>query len=103
MFIVHDHSFKNRVELAPGNCLIELHCTGVCYTNLHVAYADWPLKATTPLIASHEVIGEIVAIGDHTAINPVNTGARGFVLTTNMAARDGTEVRFIRVLCWPDL
>ena len=50
--IVHDHSVKTQAELAPGDCLIKLHCTGACHTDPHAAFADWPLKAKT-LIGGH--------------------------------------------------
>jgi len=74
--IVHDHPVKTQAELAPGECLVKLHCTGVCHTDLHAALADWPLKATTPLIGGHEGVGEVVAVGNHTINSPVNVGDR---------------------------
>ncbi|KAF4564657.1 alcohol dehydrogenase [Pleurotus pulmonarius] len=67
---------KTEAELAPGECLVKLHCTGVCHTDLHAALGDWPLKANTPLIGGHEGVGEIVAIGPNTASSPVKIGDR---------------------------
>lgn len=75
--VVHnDVPVKQQSELAPGECLVKLHCTGVCHTDLHAALGDWPVKAKTPLIGGHEGVGEIVAIGDNTVDSPVKIGDR---------------------------
>ncbi|KAG5638339.1 hypothetical protein H0H81_000582 [Sphagnurus paluster] len=75
--VVHDdHPVKKQSDLAPGECLVKLHCTGVCHTDLHCALDDWPLKANIPLIGGHEGVGEIVAIGAHTSHSPVKVGDR---------------------------
>lgn len=71
-----DHPVKQQSDLAPGECLVKLECTGVCHTDLHAALGDWPLKGTTPLIGGHEGVGEIVAIGAHTESSPVKLGDR---------------------------
>ncbi|KAG6885632.1 hypothetical protein C0993_012050 [Termitomyces sp. T159_Od127] len=64
--VKHDHPVKSQAELAPGECLVKLDCTGVCHSDLHAASGDWPLLPKTPLIGGHEGVGVIVAIGDHT-------------------------------------
>jgi len=74
--VKHDHPVKSREELAPGECLVKLHCTGVCHTDLHAALGDWPLKSKSPLIGGHEGVGKIVAIGNHTSYSPVKVGDR---------------------------
>ncbi len=71
-----DVPVKQLSELEPGQCLVKLHCTGVCHTDLHAALGDWPLKAKTPLIGGHEGVGEIVAIADNTVKSPVKIGDR---------------------------
>ncbi|KAF5379106.1 hypothetical protein D9615_005953 [Tricholomella constricta] len=71
-----DHPVKSQAQLAPGECLVKLHCTSVCHTDLHAAFGDWPLEAETPLIGGHEGVGEIVAIGEHTTESPVKIGDR---------------------------
>ncbi|KAL0960013.1 hypothetical protein HGRIS_011663 [Hohenbuehelia grisea] len=71
-----DHPVKSPEELAPGECLLKMHCTGVCHTDLHAALGDWPLKAKTPLIGGHEGVGEVVAIGANTPNSPVKIGDR---------------------------
>ncbi|KAF7375305.1 PKS-ER domain-containing protein [Mycena sanguinolenta] len=74
--IKHDQPVKSAEELAPGECLIKLACTGVCHTDLHAALGDWPLAAKTPLVGGHEGVGEIVAIGNNTSHSPVKVGDR---------------------------
>ncbi|KAJ7152779.1 chaperonin 10-like protein [Mycena filopes] len=74
--IREDHPVKQQDELAPGECLIKLACTGVCHTDLHAALNDWPLEAKTPLVGGHEGVGEIVAIGNNTSHSPVKVGDR---------------------------
>lgn len=93
--IRHDHPVKSQEELAPGECLIKLACTGVllnyfhfilfssssrisqvCHTDLHAALDDWPLSPKTPLVGGHEGVGEIVAIGNNTSHSPVKVGDR---------------------------
>jgi len=71
-----NHPVTSQQELAPGECLVKLVCTGVCHTDLHAALGDWPLAAKTPLIGGHEGVGEIVAIGSNTPSSPVKVGDR---------------------------
>ncbi|KAG1862037.1 chaperonin 10-like protein [Suillus subalutaceus] len=74
--IKRDHPVKQPSELAPGECLIKLSCTGVCHTDLHASKDDWPLHANTPLVGGHEGVGEVVAIGENTGECPVKIGDR---------------------------
>jgi propanol-preferring alcohol dehydrogenase len=74
--IKQDQHVKQESELAPGECLIKLDCTGVCHTDLHARLNDWPLEPKLPLIGGHEGVGKIVAIGAHTAHSPVKVGDR---------------------------
>ncbi|KAJ7284375.1 chaperonin 10-like protein [Mycena rebaudengoi] len=74
--IKHDFPVTSPQDLAPGECLIKLSCTGVCHTDLHAALGDWPVPAKTPLVGGHEGVGEIVAIGDNTSHSPVKVGDR---------------------------
>ena len=53
--VVDNHPVKQPEELAPGECLVELDCSGVCHTDLHARNNDWPLPAKLPLIGGHEV------------------------------------------------
>ncbi|RPD75485.1 GroES-like protein [Lentinus tigrinus ALCF2SS1-7] len=74
--IVDNHPVKQPEELAPGECLVELDCSGVCHTDLHARNNDWPIPAKLPLIGGHEGVGRIVAIGQHTQNSPVKIGDR---------------------------
>lgn len=71
-----DFPVKQANELAPGECLIKLACTGVCHSDLHAKIGDWPLKANTPLVGGHEGVGEVVAIGANTAGSNISIGDR---------------------------
>lgn len=71
-----DYPVKQADELAPGECLVRLHCTGVCHTDLHAAKGDWPVPPKVPLVGGHEGVGEIVAIGKNTSDSPVKIGDR---------------------------
>jgi len=73
---VQDHPVKSPDDLAPGECLVKMHCSGVCHTDLHALHGDWPIKPMTPLIGGHEGVGEIVAIGKNTINCPVKIGQR---------------------------
>ncbi|OJA11847.1 hypothetical protein AZE42_04070 [Rhizopogon vesiculosus] len=74
--IKRDYPVKQPSELAPGECLVKLFCTGVCHTDLHASNDDWPLHAKVPLVGGHEGVGEVVAIGKNTADCPVKIGDR---------------------------
>ncbi|KAJ6553523.1 chaperonin 10-like protein [Mycena vulgaris] len=74
--IKKEHPVTQQKDLAPGECLIKLACTGVCHTDLHAALGDWPVPSKTPLVGGHEGVGEIVAIGDNTSHSPVKVGDR---------------------------
>lgn len=74
--IKNDYPVKQPEELAPGECLVKLHCTGVCHTDLHVRKNDWPIPSKLPLVGGHEGVGDIVAIGAHTVNSPVKIGER---------------------------
>lgn len=74
--IKRDYPVKQPSELAPGECLVKLFCTGVCHTDLHASNDDWPLNAKVPLVGGHEGVGEVVAIGENTIECPVKIGDR---------------------------
>ena len=76
ILIKDDHPVKQPEELAPGECLIKMHCTGVCHTDLHARIGDWPLPHKLPLVGGHEGVGDIVAIGANTIDSPVKIGDR---------------------------
>ena len=52
-------------EIGINDVLIRVHKTGICGTDLHIESWDpWAAKTISPpLIAGHEFVGEIVAVG----------------------------------------
>lgn len=76
LHIKDDHPVRQPDELAPGECLVKLDCSGACHTDLHAALADWPVPSNIPLIGGHEGVGTIVAIGHNTTQSPVKVGDR---------------------------
>ncbi|KIY45012.1 GroES-like protein [Fistulina hepatica ATCC 64428] len=73
---IKDVPVKPQAQLAPGECLLKMICTGVCHTDLHAALGDWPVPPHSPLIGGHEGVGIVVAIGNNTAGSPVKLGDR---------------------------
>ncbi|KAL0058043.1 alcohol dehydrogenase [Marasmius tenuissimus] len=67
---------KPQSQLAPGECLVKMVCSGACHTDLHAAVGDWPVPPKMPLVGGHEGVGHIVAIGQNTANSPVKVGDR---------------------------
>ncbi|WP_353057925.1 alcohol dehydrogenase AdhP [Propionimicrobium sp. PCR01-08-3] len=57
-----------------GQILIRVHACGVCHTDLHAVNGDWPDKPPLPRIPGHEVIGEIVEVGE--GVDYLNVGER---------------------------
>ena len=47
-----------------GEILVEVVASGVCHTDLHAAYGDWPVKPNPPFIPGHEGVGTIAAVGE---------------------------------------
>ena len=47
--------------LAPFDAEIKVTHCGVCHSDLHIAKGDW--GGTFPMVAGHEVIGEVIAVG----------------------------------------
>jgi S-(hydroxymethyl)glutathione dehydrogenase/alcohol dehydrogenase len=45
----------------PGEVLVELAASGLCFSDLHVLRGDWP--APTPLVLGHEGAGVVRAVG----------------------------------------
>ncbi len=46
-----------------GQILVKTEACGVCHTDLHAAYGDWPVKPILPFIPGHEAIGLVAAVG----------------------------------------
>jgi len=49
----------------PGDLILQVHCCGVCRTDLHIAEGELPARHS-PLIPGHEVVGRVVSRGSGT-------------------------------------
>lgn len=49
-------------QLGPFDCLIGVHATGICYSDIHMIDNDW-MMSRYPLVPGHEVVGEIAEVG----------------------------------------
>lgn len=49
-------------EPGPNQVLIQIHASGLCYTDVHITKGDIPTEF--PRTLGHEPVGEIVAIGE---------------------------------------
>lgn len=47
----------------PGEVLVKVKACGVCYTDLHAADGDWPIRPSLPFIPGHEVAGVVATLG----------------------------------------
>ncbi|KAJ4485344.1 mannitol-1-phosphate dehydrogenase MPDH1 [Lentinula aciculospora] len=74
--IKKDHPVRRPEELAPGECLVKLDCSGACHSDLHAVLGDWPVPPRLPLVGGHEGVGIVVAIGKNTGRSPVKLGDR---------------------------
>lgn len=57
-----------------GEVLIQIECSGVCHTDLHVKDGDWPVKSPLPMTLGHEGVGKVVALGP--GVNRLKIGDR---------------------------
>jgi len=51
------------LPLGPNDVEISIQACGVCHTDLHGVHNDWKMS-TYPLVPGHEIIGQIIAVGD---------------------------------------
>src|ERR1700716_3065958 len=72
----YDHAFDHYLvdlpdpEPAPGEVRLAVRCTGVCGTDVHLHEGEF--GPVYPLTPGHEVIGEVVALGD--GVSTLTTG-----------------------------
>jgi len=50
-----------KPEPAPGEVLVKMHASGICYTDVHETMGHIP--GAFPRILGHEPVGEVVAVG----------------------------------------
>jgi uncharacterized zinc-type alcohol dehydrogenase-like protein len=53
--------------LGPDELEIEVETCGLCHTDIHLKENDWGVS-TFPLVAGHEGVGLVVAVGDHVTL-----------------------------------
>lgn len=54
--------FERRAP-GPRDVLIAIRFCGVCHSDLHTARGEWG-RVSYPLVTGHEIIGDVVAVGD---------------------------------------
>lgn len=59
-------------EPGPGEALVKLEACGVCHSDRHVQFGDWPMDL--PRVLGHEGIGRVVALGP--GEHPIAVGER---------------------------
>jgi len=59
-------------EPGPGEALVKLEACGVCHSDRHVQFGDWPMEL--PRVLGHEGIGRVVALGADA--HPIAVGDR---------------------------
>ena len=58
-------------EPGPGQVLVKMEASGLCHTDIHAAYGDWPVKPSPPFIPGHEGIGIVTAVGPGETLHKV--------------------------------
>lgn len=57
---------RNRPAVGPGDLLLRVIVCGVCHTDLHIAEGDLE-PPSFPVVPGHQVVGEVVEVGEGTA------------------------------------
>ncbi|CAD6901520.1 unnamed protein product [Tilletia controversa] len=60
-------------KLMPDSVTIKVECCGICASDLHTISSGWG-PANYPLVAGHEIVGEVVEVGD--AVKNIKIGQR---------------------------
>ena len=50
-------------EPGAGQLLVKIEAAGLCHTDIHAAYGDWPVKPAPPFIPGHKGVGVVVDTG----------------------------------------
>lgn len=58
-------------EPGPGQVLVKMEASGLCHTDIHAAYGEWPVKPRPPFIPGHEGVGVVTAVGPGEALHKV--------------------------------
>ena len=57
------YNFERR-DPRPHDVVIEIMYCGVCHTDIHLKNNDWGISIY-PMVPGHEIIGRVIAVGDH--------------------------------------
>ncbi|CAD6922887.1 unnamed protein product [Tilletia controversa] len=60
-------------KLMPDSVTIKVECCGICASDLHTISSGWG-PAKYPLVTGHEIVGEVVEVGD--AVKNIKVGQR---------------------------
>ncbi len=66
----HDFAFG---DLAPADVEVEVECTAVCHSDLHLVDDDWGISKF-PLVPGHEIVGRVARVGS--SVSRVKVGTR---------------------------
>src|ERR1017187_6033301 len=46
-----------------GELVVRIEASGLCHTDIHAGYGDWPVKPTPPFVPGHEGVGIVTRAG----------------------------------------
>lgn len=56
--------YTYETESPQGHrCIVKVHACGICHSDLHIIDDDWGMS-NYPIVPGHEVIGEVVEVGE---------------------------------------
>jgi uncharacterized zinc-type alcohol dehydrogenase-like protein len=82
-------SFERR-DPGPHDVQIAIRYCGVCHSDLHQINNDW-FPGIFPMVPGHEIVGEIIAKGDH--VKKFSIGDRGGVGVMTDSCRECEDCR----------
>ena len=59
-----EHAYEVSEDLGADQVEIEVESCGICHSDLSMLQNQWGISAY-PLVAGHEVIGRVAAVGEH--------------------------------------
>ena len=62
--------FFNEESLGPNDVRIKVNSCGICHSDISAIDNDWG-KSKYPMVAGHEIIGQIIEIGDSVSMHAV--------------------------------
>lgn len=54
----------DRRDVGPHDVQVQILYCGVCHTDIHNVHNDWGISIF-PLVPGHEIVGKIIAVGEH--------------------------------------